>query len=253
MFSVKLPLFGVHMWLPKAHVEAPVRASILLAGVLLKLGGYGLMRFAGSLEINRVSQSVLLPGLVCTALIGALYLSSLCSRLRDLKRIIAYSSVVHIRVAFVGLFTFREGGVRGALLIIVAHGFISPLLFYLINLFYERAHSRSTLVLKGGLLTAPLVCIAWFLGCFLNLGLPPFMPFFAEILVVGSLSALDRICWATAAFCCFFTGVYCTLMYSSLRHGRAGVRAPLRLNHKQITFVFCHLFFILVFPRLSLI
>jgi NADH-ubiquinone oxidoreductase chain 4 len=156
---VKLPMLGFHLWLPKAHVEAPVLGSMILAGILLKLGGYGIFRFFPILIVLNYSLRIFICIFFYIGLLGRVVMSLICLRQVDLKILIAYSSVVHISVIILGLVRFSVRGLNGSFLIIVAHGFISPLLFYLIRFLYENLHSRSIIVLKGVILSAPLYCL----------------------------------------------------------------------------------------------
>jgi NADH-ubiquinone oxidoreductase chain 4 len=146
VFLVKLPVYGVHLWLPKAHVEAPVSGSILLAGVLLKLGAYGLVRFSSGLLVN---YSCFKGYLISLGLLGGLLSCFLCLRQSDLKAFVAYSSVCHMGFALSGLFTIRRLGYTGALIMLVAHGYCSSCLFYILYVFYERFYSRRLVIIKG--------------------------------------------------------------------------------------------------------
>merc|ERR1712090_82788 len=147
---VKFPMYLVHMWLPKAHVEAPVSGSIVLAGVLLKLGGYGLHRLFMCLDRRGVRILIL-----TISLIGGGILRVLCLSQRDIKVVIAYSSVVHIALVVAGFLSLYKLGVEGRIIIIVAHGLCSSGIFAGANIIYERTHSRRFFLNRGLLVTRP--------------------------------------------------------------------------------------------------
>ena len=183
-FLVKIPLYGVHLWLPKAHVEAPIAGSIILAAVLLKLGGYGIMRMIIMLE--PLTKELSYPFIVF-ALWGVIITGSICLRQTDLKSLIAYSSVSHIGLVAGGILIQTPWGFTGALILMIAHGLTSSALFCLANTSYERTHSRTIVLARGLQVALPLMATWWFIASLANLALPPLPNLMGEIIIIVSL------------------------------------------------------------------
>jgi len=216
-FLVKIPIFLVHLWLPKAHVEAPVSGSMILAGVLLKLGGYGLIRIF-SLIIN-VSLKFNFFWVVLR-LVGGFLVRLVCLRQIDLKALVAYSSVAHIRLVIGGLMVLLRWGWGFSYSLMIAHGLCSSGLFYLVNLTYERLGRRSLLINKGLLNFMPRISIWWFLLCSRNIAAPP------SLNLIGEIGLLNRIlswsCYSIILLILvsFFSAVYSLYLYSFSQHGK---------------------------------
>nr|WNH19146.1 NADH dehydrogenase subunit 4 [Menticirrhus saxatilis] len=183
-FLVKMPLYGVHLWLPKAHVEAPIAGSMILAAVLLKLGGYGMMRILPMLE--PLTKELSYPFIIF-ALWGVIMTGSICLRQTDLKSLIAYSSVGHMGLVVGGILIQTPWGLTGALILMIAHGLTSSALFCLANTNYERTHSRTMLLARGLQMALPLMAAWWFLGSLANLALPPLPNLMGELMIITSL------------------------------------------------------------------
>nr|WNH18600.1 NADH dehydrogenase subunit 4 [Hirundichthys affinis] len=183
-FLVKMPLYGAHLWLPKAHVEAPIAGSMVLAAVLLKLGGYGMMRMMTSLE--PLTKELSYPFIIL-ALWGVLMTGSICLRQTDLKSLIAYSSVSHMGLVAAGILIQTPWGFTGALILMIAHGLTSSALFCLANTNYERTHSRTMILARGMQMALPLMASWWFLASLANLALPPLPNLMGELMILSSL------------------------------------------------------------------
>nr|WNH17703.1 NADH dehydrogenase subunit 4 [Sargocentron microstoma] len=183
-FLVKMPLYGVHLWLPKAHVEAPVAGSMVLAAVLLKLGGYGMMRML--VVLDPLTKELSYPFMIL-ALWGIIMTGSICLRQTDLKSLIAYSSVSHMGLVVGGILIQTPWGFTGALLLMIAHGLASSALFCLANTNYERTHSRTMLLARGLQMVLPLMTTWWFIASLANLALPPLPNLMGELMIITSL------------------------------------------------------------------
>nr|WAK84455.1 NADH dehydrogenase subunit 4 [Rhinogobius sp. HN-2022] len=183
-FLVKMPLYGMHLWLPKAHVEAPIAGSMVLAAVLLKLGGYGMMRVMTLLE--PLTKELSYPFIVL-ALWGVIMTGSICLRQTDLKSLIAYSSVGHMGLVAGGILIQTPWGFTGALILMIAHGLTSSALFCLANTNYERTHTRTMVLARGMQIILPLMTCWWFIASLANLALPPLPNLMGELMIITSL------------------------------------------------------------------
>nr|WNH20460.1 NADH dehydrogenase subunit 4 [Priolepis eugenius] len=205
-FLVKMPLYGVHLWLPKAHVEAPIAGSMVLAAVLLKLGGYGMMRVMIMLE--PLTKQLSYPFIIL-ALWGVVMTGTICLRQTDLKSLIAYSSVSHMGLVAGGILSQTPWGFTGALILMIAHGLTSSALFCLANTNYERTHTRTMLLVRGLQMTLPLMGTWWFLATLANLGLPPLPNLVGELMIICSL-----VSWSEWTIFLTGTGTLITAGYS---------------------------------------
>nr|YP_010893188.1 NADH dehydrogenase subunit 4 [Tauraco livingstonii]WJR82990.1 NADH dehydrogenase subunit 4 [Tauraco livingstonii] len=199
-FLVKAPLYGLHLWLPKAHVEAPIAGSMLLAALLLKLGGYGIMRI--TLLTGPLPNHLHYPFLTL-ALWGAVMTSSICLRQTDLKSLIAYSSVSHMGLVIAASTIQTHWSMSGAMILMISHGLTSSMLFCLANTNYERTHSRILLLTRGLQPLLPLMATWWLLANLTNMALPPTTNLMAELTIMTALfnwSAPTLILTGTTVF-----------------------------------------------------
>uniref|UniRef100_A0AAG5PSW9 NADH-ubiquinone oxidoreductase chain 4 n=1 Tax=Anopheles atroparvus TaxID=41427 RepID=A0AAG5PSW9_ANOAO len=216
-FLVKMPMFLVHLWLPKAHVEAPVSGSMILAGILLKLGGYGLLRMFSLLQVSGVKYNY---WWISVSLIGGVLISLVCLRQTDLKALIAYSSVAHMGIVLSGLLTMTYWGLTGSYALMIAHGLCSSGLFCLANISYERMGSRSLLINKGLLNFMPTLSLWWFLLCSGNMAAPPTLNLLGEISLLNSIVSWSWVTMIMLAFLSFFSAAYSLYLFAYSQHGK---------------------------------
>ena len=181
-FASKVPMLPVHIWLPEAHVEAPTAGSVILAGILLKLGSYGFIRF--SLPLFPEASLYFTPFIFALSVIGILYSSLTAIRQTDLKRIVAYTSVAHMNLVVIGLFSFNIIGLEGAILQSLSHGFVSSALFLIIGVLYDRHHTKMVKYYSGLVHTMPLFTIIFLIFTMANIGLPGTSSFVGEFLLL---------------------------------------------------------------------
>nr|QTF76089.1 NADH dehydrogenase subunit 4 [Rhipiphorothrips cruentatus] len=216
-FLIKLPMFLFHSWLPKAHVEAPVTGSMILAGILLKLGGYGLFRL---LNYFLVLNENLVIFFVSLSILGGLISGLICFRQIDMKSLVAYSSVSHMSMIVCSVFTLNHLGIFGSLILMISHGFCSSGLFFLVNLNYERVMSRSMIMNKGLLSFMPSLGLWWFLFLSINMSCPPSMNLISEILIFNSIFSWSFLTWFYLFFMPFISMLYSLNMFSFSQHGK---------------------------------
>nr|AHF21621.1 NADH dehydrogenase subunit 4 [Argas sp. SpringbokSA-QMS95171] len=239
-FLVKVPMFFLHLWLPKAHVEAPVFGSMILAGVLLKLGIYGLYRFnLFILEYMEMYAALM----ISIALLGGVMVSMICLEQVDLKSLIAYSSICHMSLTLGGFFVFNNWGGNGALLMMIGHGLCSSGLFCLANLMYERVYTRSLMLMKGLGIVFPFLMMWWFFFCVVNMSAPPSMNFFAEIMLMGSMMKYSFILILPLFLLSFFSACYSLYLYSYTQHGSGWLMFSVQLiNMREYYLMLFHFF-----------
>jgi NADH-quinone oxidoreductase subunit M len=211
-FAIKLPSVPVHTWLPDAHVEAPTPISMILAGVLLKMGGYGFLRLC--YPIFPVGGQHWALFLAIIGVVSIIY-GALCAMAQtDFKKLVAYSSVSHMGYVLLGIAVMTEAGFQGAMFQMIAHGISSPMCFYLVGVIYDRAHHREINRFGGLWLTMPKYGSLATIGFFASLGLPGLCGFIGEIWVVlGTFAARDKFTWAVPMAILAAAGVILTAGY----------------------------------------
>ena len=255
-FAIKVPMFPVHIWLPEAHVEAPTAGSVLLAGVLLKLGTYGVLRFL--VPLFPVASMYFAPIVFVFSLLGVCYASLATLAQVDLKKIVAYSSVAHMSFVVLGLFGFNIQAISGSIFLMLSHGLVSGGLFFLVGFIYERYKTR-LLPYYGGLVTLMPIYSFFFLSFSLaNLALPGTSSFIGEFLIMLGLLPFNSVAVLIGSLGMVFSAAYSLWLYNRLLTGSLKslfIRFYSDVTPREFTIIVILLFFVLLtgfYPSLFL-
>lgn len=247
-FLVKLPIYLLHVWLPKAHVEAPVGGSMFLAGVLLKLGPYGVIRIFEMYPLLKWSWGEFVG---IWSLGGAIVRALICLRQVDMKSLVAYASVRHIGLTITSICNNTSAGLAGAKIILIGHGLVSSALFALVNFYYENTHSRSLLVNRGVIHASPPLTLWWCMAVVANAAIPPSLNFLAEVFIYISLISTRRSAIIPIILVRYsvITLVYRMVIFTGLHHGESSIH----LNFIYVRSIYFSVSFFLLSPAYILI
>jgi proton-translocating NADH-quinone oxidoreductase chain M len=221
-FAAKVPMLPVHIWLPEAHVEAPTAGSVLLAGILLKLGSYGLIRF--SLPLFPDACVFYTPFVMALSAVGVVYASLTAVRQTDLKRIIAYTSVAHMNLVVMGIFSFNVVGIEGAILQSLSHGFVSSALFLLIGVVYDRHHTRMVKYYSGLVHTMPLFTSVFLIFTMANIAVPGTSSFVGELLILAGIMKISSVAAVLGATGMVLGGGYSLWLFNRISYGNLKIQ-----------------------------
>nr|YP_010478250.1 NADH dehydrogenase subunit 4 [Nesophrosyne montium]UVI59694.1 NADH dehydrogenase subunit 4 [Nesophrosyne montium] len=216
VFMVKFPMYLLHYWLPSAHVQAPVSGSMILAGLMLKIGGYGLIRVMNIYEYMFIKYSYIW---FTFSVVGSFLVALICLVQGDVKCMIAYSSISHMGMVIMGMMTMSIWGLTGSYMLMLGHGFCSSGLFYVANILYSRTKSRSFYVNSGLMVYIPSLSLVWFLLCVFNMSCPPSLNFMSEFMILISMMSF----WGCSCYWFIFISFMCACfsyyLYSYSFHG----------------------------------
>ncbi len=234
-FAVKIPMWPVHTWLPDAHVQAPTAGSVILAAVLLKIGGYGFLRI--SIPILPDATVTFTPLVYALSIIAIIYTSLVALMQEDMKKLIAYSSIAHMGFVTIGLFTFTPAGVEGAIMVMLSHGLVSAALFLCVGVVYDRLHTRE-IARYGGLVNRmPLYAFCFLVFTVANVGLPGTSGFVGEFLVLVGAFQVNTWVAFFATTSVILSAAYALWLYRRVVFGeltRADLKEILDLNRREV-------------------
>ena len=216
-FAVKMPMWPVHTWLPDAHVEAPTAGSVILAGVLLKMGGYGFLRF--SLPMLPLASDLFVPLIFTLSVVAVVYTSLVALMQEDMKKLIAYSSVAHMGFVTIGIFTFNTQGIEGGIFQMLSHGIVSAALFLVVGVVYDRIHSREIAHYGGLVNRMPIYAFTFMIFMLASVGLPGTAGFVGEILVLVGVYQVNTWVAALTALGVILGAAYMLWLYRRIIFG----------------------------------
>jgi proton-translocating NADH-quinone oxidoreductase chain M len=246
-FASKIPMYPFHIWLPEAHVEAPTVGSVLLAGILLKLGVYGFLRF--SIVLFPDASLFFSPLIYLLSVIGVIYASMTALRQTDFKRIIAYSSVAHMNLVTLGIFSFNIVGLEGSIIQSISHGFVAGGLFLLIGILYDRYHTRYVYYYGGLVHFMPLYSIMFLIFTLANIALPGTSSFVGEFLLLVGIYKTNVLTAILSALGVILSGGYSLWLYNRVIFGNVKINYTVKfkdLSFREFSIMFPLFFFIFV-------
>ena len=255
-FASKIPMFPLHIWLPEAHVEAPSVGSVLLAGILLKLGVFGFVRY--SLCLFPDASLFFSPVIYLLSIFGIIYGSMNALRQTDIKRIIAYSSVAHMNLVTLGIFSFNIIGIEGSLIQSLSHGFVSGALFFLVGILYSRYHSRSLYYYGGLVHLMPVYTILFLIFTMANIALPGTSSFVGEFLILLGIFKINFFVSFFATLGVILCGCYSLWLSNRILFGNLKNNFTLNyldINHREFLIILPLLFFVFllgIYPKVFL-
>ena len=237
-FAVKMPMWPVHTWLPDAHVEAPTAGSVILAAILLKMGGYGFLRF--SIPMFPVASDLYAPFVFALSIVAIIYTSLVALAQEDMKKLIAYSSVAHMGFVTMGVFTFTVQGLQGGIFQMLSHGLVSAALFLCVGVIYDRMHTREIAAYGGLVERMPLYAFCLMVFTLANVGLPGTSGFIGEFLSLVGAFRVDTSVAFFATTGVILSAAYALYLYRRVIFGRlekAGLKDILDLNAREVAFL----------------
>nr|ACY09456.1 NADH dehydrogenase subunit 4 [Macrocentrus camphoraphilus] len=217
-FLIKMPMYFMHLWLPKAHVEAPISGSMILAGIMLKLGSYGILRLIFNFSLLKFNNYFLI-----LSMMGSLYASLVCLNQIDMKIIVAYSSIVHMSMMLSSLMTLNMWMLKSSMILMLAHGLCASSMFFNVNLIYERTQSRNMMINKGLINISPILSMMWFLTYANNFSSPPSLNLISEIFLINSLMIWSKMISMILITIMFLNTCFSIYIYSKTQHGNINI------------------------------